>query len=460
MNSRSAAVRAYEREHCHRCKRYTPCLVADERASPISELHYCAAADLSTSGMHHSHKCRRLLLTKNLRSIAGALNSSWTNGTLRITGPVADGFWVRALVVIAHVQWGRRAGFRRFSVAYSSPADPYDIRNQVDADLRSDRRPRSPESHPQRDGWTQFFDRIDDVGQSHIHHKEESSEPRLHHMVRSSDGLWQLDCAGSARAWEQYSNYAATWSEAMRQVLTCFATHFHSPVMTLGCVVQRSERIRYISSLPLRARRHFHLQADHYWTSKFEKEQPVLGVHLRGTDKQFAIGVQAYLPLISAFICHAPDAAMYVATDDRTMLSQLLTIARKRWPRTKLEYRHVLRGSRRQNGMVGLNPGYHAHLLNTSGAPQLASDVLLDTLLLSRCNYLLKSRSSVSEFAIYWSPRLRNLSYDFTLQGSPLPSWAESCKRRSFSHAIDYARPWNNYSGHVQDVIGRVRVRR
>ena len=49
--------------------------------------------------------------------------------------------------------------------------------------------------------------------------------------------------------------------------------------------------------------------------------------------------------------------------------------------------------------------------------------MLLDTLLLSKCDYLIKTASSVSEFAIYFNPALSNRSYDFSLKGQPLPPW-------------------------------------
>ena len=51
-------------------------------------------------------------------------------------------------------------------------------------------------------------------------------------------------------------------------------------------------------------------------------------------------------------------------------------------------------------------------------------EVLLDTLLLARCDFLLKPASSVSEFALYFNPRLVNHSFDFELEGQPEPEWA------------------------------------
>ena len=50
-------------------------------------------------------------------------------------------------------------------------------------------------------------------------------------------------------------------------------------------------------------------------------------------------------------------------------------------------------------------------------------EVLLDTLLLAKCDFLLKSSSAVSEFALYYNPRLHNQSYDFSIPDQPPPPW-------------------------------------
>lgn len=58
-------------------------------------------------------------------------------------------------------------------------------------------------------------------------------------------------------------------------------------------------------------------QADAFWAAHFAANATVLGVHLRGTDKPWALGVGVFMPMISAFLCHHPAAAIFVATDDR-----------------------------------------------------------------------------------------------------------------------------------------------
>ena len=52
------------------------------------------------------------------------------------------------------------------------------------------------------------------------------------------------------------------------------------------------------------------------------------------------------------------------------------------------------------------------------------TEVLLDAILLSRCDYLIKANSAVSEFAIYFNPKLINESYDLSIRDQPRPAWA------------------------------------
>jgi hypothetical protein len=42
---------------------------------------------------------------------------------------------------------------------------------------------------------------------------------------------------------------------------------------------------------------------------------------------------------------------------------------------------------------------------------------------LAKCDFLLKSASAVSEFAVYFSPQLHNNSFDFQIEGQPTPPW-------------------------------------
>ena len=106
----------------------------------------------------------------------------------------------------------------------------------------------------------------------------------------------------------------------------------------------------------------------------------------------------------------------------------------------KLVWRVALRSN------TTLNAGVHATQLHLgSQAARLGEDVLLDTLLLSRSSFLLKSLSAVSEFAIYFSEHLRhpNASYDLNLAGDPSqarPAWANACRKTAHASAREMGR--------------------
>ena len=176
------------------CAAYSPCLVADAAAvQKVAVKTFCAALDrrfvheqmMLAYGKpaHHCLKDNETLARKGVTSAALLRDSG---ATLRITGPVSDGFWVRALVVMAHTTWARRIGLP-VSVAYRSAQDAY-------LDQRDER----------RDGWTQFFEpisarRTDSIWASPV-------ESLGKHMRTASGGssgpLVQLDCFAAARAWE------------------------------------------------------------------------------------------------------------------------------------------------------------------------------------------------------------------------------------------------------------------
>eukprot|EP00965_Chrysotila_dentata_P199169 6179220-Pleurochrysis_carterae.AAC.4 len=146
---------------------------------------------------------------------------------LRVTGPIKDGFWVRATVAIAHAQWAWRNSLLGLDISYWSPEDPY----------------LNPEnSH--LDGWTSYFEPVQQDTQNTV--------------------LVQLSCAAAARAWEQYGNYASSYADAL---------------------IQRQKRVEAIRRLPLRPRRYFVDAANGFWKAHIHDASRVLGVHLRGTDK-------------------------------------------------------------------------------------------------------------------------------------------------------------------------------
>ena len=114
----------------------------------------------------------------------------------------------------------------------------------------------------------------------------------------------------------------------------------------------------------------------------------------------------------------AQGAALFVATDDARMLRALKAAL----PETIVVARDVPRSESSMNPVLD---GGNENASATAGA-----DVLVDTLLLSRCSFLLKCASMVSEAATYFAPRLIDNSYDYHVRNHPPPKWAGACKNR------------------------------
>lgn len=153
---------------------------------------------------------------------------------------------------------------------------------------------------------------------------------------------------------------------------------------------------------------------------------PVLGVHLRGTDKGKylatagsgrAVRPAEYAPYVRAFLdAHGSNASVFVATDSPSYLAEVLAS----WPAGRIRHRSdVLR----HEGNVAF-AGAAAVRHTASANYRKGEEVLLDALLLSRCDYLLHSASGVAEFAIYWRPMLHKRSVHLQYaHGRQRPWW-------------------------------------
>ena len=386
------------------CNRFTPCGI--RHAGAVTEIPaevYASTRQLNPGASHAAGTWGASSFLFNPAPDAKEKFRRWArskrpNGHrslgLRIAGPLGDGFWVRAVWAMAHARWAAAMGLP-VTIAYLSQLDTYYA-------------PDRP-----GDGWTQYFQKVDNV-------------PTEAHA-------FALDCFASARAWEDMGNYAIKSHSAL--------------------AAQRQLRADLVDSLPLRPRRRFVRAADEFWRAHFKPGERVLGVHLRGTDKQrFRLSPHAYAPLVRAFLCAWPGAAIFLATDDNTQLEQAREHAHPRaqmrasLARPLVQFRSIVERTRGTHGKLvwreslrgnsTLNVGVHAAQLSlASQAARLGEDVLVDTLLLSRTSFLLKGLSAVAEFATYFSEHLRqpNGSYDINFSGDSSqrrPAWANACRRR------------------------------
>ena len=160
-------------------------------------------------------------------------------------------------------------------------------------------------------------------------------------------------------------------------------------------------RARRIVERYIRVKPHIAQKVDGFVQAHFGHGK-VIGVHMRGTDKGTAslprhlmriVKPPEYFRYIDDYARANGPARIFVATDQQQFLSQV----RNRFGERVLSY-----DSKRATGL--LNPfqvkgdGYRK-----------GEDVLIDCLLLSRTNFLLKCTSAVGEFAFYFNPALTGI---------------------------------------------------
>lgn len=135
------------------------------------------------------------------------------------------------------------------------------------------------------------------------------------------------------------------------------------------------------------------------WLRLFQPEAFVVGIHARGTDKAKGVGGRKILP-VEYFpymdrLIDRKDAVFFLATDD----DDYLHVFRERY-RDRIFFNSVLRHER------------NVFKVMKYSSYQKGLEVLVDCLMLSRCQFLLKCSSAVSEFAVYFGSRLREYSLD------------------------------------------------
>jgi hypothetical protein len=120
--------------------------------------------------------------------------------------------------------------------------------------------------------------------------------------------------------------------------------------------------------------------------------QPVIGVHLRGSDKvQEVDGLPAllasYAPLLEAKLASQPRARLFLLTDDSRVRAACAA---------RYGARMVSTGAMRTGSNVGV------HFLKHADPARIGEEVLVDTLLAARCDeFIGLGYSNVSLYASY-----------------------------------------------------------
>lgn len=139
--------------------------------------------------------------------------------------------------------------------------------------------------------------------------------------------------------------------------------------------------------------------------------EDTLGLQLRGSDKfDFGVGPnlsrkvlpEEYYPYIDRYLAEHPKCgAIFVATDQRQWLKEL----EKTYPDKVISYAEISLSDTDENK-------FH------DGQKKAARgvEVLVDLLVLSRCNYAIKCHSAVGEMALVLNPDLDSVDLNYAVQ--------------------------------------------
>jgi hypothetical protein len=148
-------------------------------------------------------------------------------------------------------------------------------------------------------------------------------------------------------------------------------------------------------------------KADRFQAARFRPA--MLGVHIRGTDKKETgtgpvlsriVPPDEYFPAIDEYLRKQADAGIFLATDQ----AQFREALHARYGDRVVWYSELL--SRSAVNVFQVNDAGPVNRLK-------GEEVLIDALLLSRCDFMFKCTSAVGEFAHYFSPRLQSLDLNF-----------------------------------------------
>lgn len=207
-------------------------------------------------------------------------------------------------------------------------------------------------------------------------------------------------------------------------------THFRGDI-DAWFVDQRSRAHRLVSQY-IHIKPAVRLEVETFVEEHF-MQRPMLGLHLRGTDKGYAsdahaimsvVPPQRYFRHIDAFLEQHPQGAVFVATDQQ----QYVEVLSARYG-ARIVSRPAIRSRNHLNPFqVEDGQNYRKGL-----------EVLVDCLLLSRCDRLVKCTSAVGEFALYFNPSLPCIDVN---QGGETSLWRVRMRRLLRSDAAAFVHEW------------------
>ena len=172
--------------------------------------------------------------------------------------------------------------------------------------------------------------------------------------------------------------------------------------------------------------------------------QFLVGAHIRGTDMKYAptVPLERYIEHLDTLVSEHDRIKIFIATDQQ----QYIEILKKKYGE-KMFFQDCLRSHNATN----------QHKFKRKDKSRLGAEVLIDALLLSRCDYLLKCPSAVGEFAHYFNPQLESLDLNFnqtTIDGYNFSG------KEFYSRWKDYPVGWEMMRSKYRKLNWKLQVRR
>jgi len=207
------------------------------------------------------------------------------------------------------------------------------------------------------------------------------------------------------------SNYKVIkvdWSNSQRKM---------KRVRRNGKILSIREAYNYYLCSNIKIKKHITERMELFYNQHMLGRQ-VLGVHIRRTDKgseagfhdrsAYPIPDEQFIVNIDKYVKNNPECRVFVATDSLSSFDRLKGIYKERvisWDSFRSPNENSIHGGIYDDGAVGVS-NY-----------KKGEDALIDCLLLSKCDFLIRGQSSLSNVSLCFNLRLKQLNLNWLYQG-------------------------------------------
>ncbi len=158
----------------------------------------------------------------------------------------------------------------------------------------------------------------------------------------------------------------------------------------------RKDAARLMKKYNIRPNKHVQTKIDTFYKKNIEGNHTI-AIHIRGTDKIKEEKPVNPKSLIKEALKHAHEKTQfYIATDEQTIMDQALSLLKGR----KVIYWDCFRSL---DGSP-LHIGQKEH--PQASRAQVGEDIVIEMYLLSKCDFLVRTLSNVSNFVLYLNPAM------------------------------------------------------